>query len=307
MKYWSMKCWPMKRWPMKHWSMDTSLTTEPWAGRIGFAGLCLGLALLGQGCGTQSTNSAEQSGGTVVLTGSSTVAPVVSEIGKQYEQENPSIRIDVQTGGSSRGIADARSGVADLGMVSRDLKPDESDLLSHAVARDGISVILHRDNPVTALNDQQIQDIYTKKITNWQAVGGPDQAITVVNKAQGRSTLELFEAYFEFEPKAIKADVIIGDNQQGLKTVAANPNAIGYVSIGAAEVDIQQGAPLKILPIAGVDATLKNVQNGSFPLSRTLNIVSKGDPDELAQAFISFAQSPQVHDVIEQQYLVPIQ
>lgn len=71
---------------------------------------------------------ADAADGRVILTGSSTIAPLMAEIGKRFEERNPDIRVDVQTGGSSRGIADARSGLADIGMVSRALKSEEQDL-----------------------------------------------------------------------------------------------------------------------------------------------------------------------------------
>jgi len=126
------------------------------------------------------------------LTGSSTVAPLTLEIAKRYEQLHPGVRIDVQTGGSTRGIIDARRGLADIGMVSRRLKVSERDLEAHTIALDGISIILHRDNSVQTLSNEQIIKIYTGKISNWSSLGGPDQSITVVNKAEGRSTLALF-------------------------------------------------------------------------------------------------------------------
>ena len=65
-----------------------------------------------------ATKSADQLQGKLVLTGSSTVAPLAAEIAKRYETEHSGVRIDVQSGGSSRGIADARQGVANVGMVS---------------------------------------------------------------------------------------------------------------------------------------------------------------------------------------------
>lgn len=141
----------------------------------------------------------------LVLTGSSTVAPLALEIAKRFEQQNPSIRIDVQSGGSSRGVADARSGLADIGMVSRTLKPEENDLLAHTIAMDGVSIIVHKDNPVRSLTDAQIKGIYTDRIVNWNAVGGRDGRITVVNKAEGRSTLELFLHHFTLKNSEIKA------------------------------------------------------------------------------------------------------
>ncbi|HEY9750955.1 MAG TPA: phosphate ABC transporter substrate-binding protein [Allocoleopsis sp.] len=254
----------------------------------------------------QATNRSSTSAqGKLVLTGSSTIAPLAAEIAKRYESQHPGVRIDVQSGGSSRGVADARQGVADIGMVSRTLKENEKDLQAFAIAKDGISVILNQANPVQQLSDQQIVDIYTKKITNWQAVGGKDAPITVVNKAEGRSTLELFAQYFKLEPKDIKADVVIGDNEQGIKTVAGNPNAIGYVSIGSAEYGATHNTPIKLLPVEGVAASIANVASEKFPISRPLNLVTKTAPTGLQKDFIDFARSPGVQDIVKQQYFVP--
>jgi phosphate transport system substrate-binding protein len=242
----------------------------------------------------------------LVLTGSSTIAPLVAEVGKRFEKQNPGVRVDVQTGGSSRGIGDVRSGLADIGMASRALKPEENDLKSFTIALDGVGLILHRDNPVENLTDQQVIDIYTGKITNWKEVGGKDVRITVVNKAEGRSTLELFLHHFKLKNSDIKAHVVIGDNQQGIKTVAGNPGAIGYVSIGTAEFDAGNGVPIKLLPMNGVAATVENVRNGSFPLSRPLNLVTKHIPMGLTRQLIDFARSKAVNDIVESQYFVPV-
>ncbi len=240
------------------------------------------------------------------MTGSSTVAPLAAEIAKRYESIHSGVRIDVQTGGSSRGIADTRQGVADIGMVSRALKNNEKELQAFPIAKDGISLILNQDNPVQKLTDQQIVGIYTDKINNWKQIGGPDAPITVVNKAEGRSTLELFADHFKLKTQSIKADVVIGDNEQGIKTVAGNPNAIGYVSIGSGEYAATHKTPIKLLPVEGVPASIANVSKGTFPISRPLNLVTKTTPTELQKSFIDFARSQQVQDIVKEQYFVPI-
>lgn len=242
----------------------------------------------------------------LVLTGSSTVAPLAAEIGKRFEERNPGVRVDVQSGGSSRGVADARSGLADIGMASRAANSDEADLKFFAIARDGVGVIVHRNNPVRSLTDEQIVAIYTEKTADWSAVGGKPGRITVVNKAEGRSTLELFLHYFKLKNSDVKAQVVIGDNQQGIKTVAGNPGSIGYVSIGSAEYEAGHGAPVKLLPMGGVAASVENVRNGSFPLARPLNLITKAEPSGLAKRFIDFARSKDVHDLIEAQFFVPV-
>lgn len=270
------------------------MKTVPWLKRIIAIACLLGFA------------GAAPAGERLVLSGSSTVAPLALEIAKRFEQQNPGVRVDVQSGGSSRGVADARSGLANIGMVSRALTPEEQDLTAHAIAMDGIGIILHSANPVQSLTDAQIKAIYTGRITDWKDVGGKAGRITVVNKAEGRSTLELFLQHFSLKNSDIKPQVIIGDNQQGIKTVAGNPGAIGYVSIGSAEFEAGHGTPIKLLPMEGVAATVAKVRSGRFPLSRPLNLVTREAPTSLVKRFIAFAQSGKTHDLVEAQFFVSI-
>jgi phosphate transport system substrate-binding protein len=244
--------------------------------------------------------------GKLTITGSSTVAPLVMEIGKSFESIHPGVRIDVQSGGSSRGIADARQGLADIGMASRALKNDESDLMAHAIALDGIGVILNSANSVNAISKDQLIAIFTGKMINWKELGGRDRKIIVVNKAEGRSTLELFLQYTSLKNSDIKAHSIIGDNEQGIKTIAGNPDAIGYVSVGSAEFSAKNGVKIKLLQAGQVPASTENIKNGSYELSRPLNLLTKGKPSVLAQKFIEYAQSEKAHGIVQSQYFVPI-
>ncbi|MFU8832671.1 MAG: phosphate ABC transporter substrate-binding protein [Wenzhouxiangella sp.] len=262
------------------------------------------LAILG-GCSQDGDSRGEQSS-RLILTGSSTVAPLAGEIARRFEARQPGVRVDVQTGGSSRGIADVRRGMADIGMVSRALSRDEADLAGHPIALDGVGIIVHRDNPVSALTDEQIVAIFTGRHTRWSEVGGTDERITIVNKAEGRATLEMFLGYFGMSSQAIRADVVVGDNMQGVRTVAGDRSAIGYVSIGTAVYEASRGTAIRLLPMGNIEATLANVRDGTFPLSRPLHLVTEGALSPLAEAFIAFASSREVSDLVEAQYFVPI-
>ncbi len=242
----------------------------------------------------------------LTLTGASTVAPLVSALGKRFEQQNPGIRIDVQTGGSSRGLADVQQGLSDIGMVSRTLTAEEAvGMEVFVLGRDGISIIIHADNPLTEITSKQVKAISTGQIKNWQSLNEIDAPIAFVHRAEGHSTLKKFLEYFGLNNLQVKADVIIGDNQQGIKTVAGNPNAIGYVSIGAAEYSMQEGVSIKLLALDGVAATSEAVANGSFPLLRQLTLVTKGNPTGLAKEFIAFVQGEENYDIIRLQKFVP--
>jgi len=223
----------------------------------------------------------------------------------RYEQENPGTRIDVQTGGSSRGIADARSDLADLGMISRGLKEDETDLQAHRIAVDGVCLIVHADNAIADLSKQQVVDIYTSEISNWKDVGGMDGEIVVCNKAEGRATLEVFLGYTGLDSADIAADIVVGENQQAIKSVAGNPNAIGYVSIGAAASEAEAGTPIKLVACEGIAPTSENVAQGSFPITRPLQVVAHGEVSDLATAFLNYLKSGEINDLIEKHLYVP--
>ena len=292
-------------------------------GPVAVASLCAMLAaVLLSGCGPEDSgraangydandetsavsNESQSAGlsGKLTLTGSSTVAPLAAEIAKRFEGEHPEVRIDVQTGGSSRGIANALSGVADLGMASRALKTDEEEqgLIGHRLAVDGVSIIVNSENAIEGLTRQQVVQLFTGEITNWSDLGGSDAEVVIVNKAEGRATLEVFLNHFELKNEQIQADVVVGDNQHGIKTVAGNPLAIGYVSIGAAQSEADLGTPIRLVPVDGVEPTAANVASGKFEVTRPLLIVSKGEPTGLAAAFLEYAMSPAVHDLIKAQ------
>lgn len=257
------------------------------------------LAMLLASCGSQGDAT------TVVLTGSSTVAPLVGELARAFERVHTDVRVDVQTGGSSRGIQDALKGLADIGMASRGLKDGERELTPHTVAWDGITLIVNSANPVTDISHAQVQQLFTGQLKSWSALGGPQQRPVIVNKAEGRSTLELFLEHFELDNSQIAADVVIGDNQQGLKTVVANQWAIAYVSIGATAYEAAHGAPIRLLRLDGVEPSLANIANGRFPLSRPLNLLTHGPISAAVGSFVDFASSQQVVPLIKAQYFVP--
>ncbi len=242
----------------------------------------------------------------LVVTGSSTIAPLAAELGKAFEALHPGTRIDVQSGGSSRGIADVQQGTADIGMVSRSLTAKEAHLRGHVVARDGIALIVHATNPLRGLTSTQVRDAYLGKVTSWAALGGAQAPITIVNKAEGRSTLELFLQHFKLSNDAIRAQVIAGENQQAIKTVAGNPTALAYVSIGTAEADMAAGVPIKMLELDGGIPSMAAVSAGRFALSRELNFVTKSEPEGVSSEFIRFATSVEAHPIISQQRFVPM-
>jgi len=246
--------------------------------------------------------------GRIVLTGSSTVAPLVGEIAKRFEAEHAGVRVDVQTGGSSQGIADARRGTAEIGMSSRDLTPSEAEALErHVLAYDGVAVLVHGENSVEGLTDDEVRKIYTGRITRWSEVGGEEAPITVINRADGRAEFQVVGRYLGIAPGDFRADLVSGENQHGIKAVASDPRAIIYISLGASLYAIEEGLPLKVLRWNGVEPTPGAVASGRFPVRRPLILVTRSEISERTKAFLDFATSERVHDLIERfRYAPPV-
>jgi len=245
--------------------------------------------------------------GKLLITGSSTMAPMIEAVGKRFSATRPGVQIEVQTVGSGRGIDDVMKGKADIGMASRLLTDKESGLYSFAIARDGVCLVVHKDNPVRSLTNRQVFDIYTGKINNWSKVVGKDAPVAPINAKEGLGSVELFTHYFDIKYADIKAQITVSGNLERVKALVENPNGIAYMSIGTAQQQADTGAPIKLLPIDGVAATTKNIRSGNFPISRPLLLLTKELPTGLAKEFINFSLSSQITDIVLQHDFVPYQ
>ncbi len=303
--------------PSARWSKSSKVVVKFWLllCPLIFAGLLVATGCsVGEFSGSTSKPSpGSEPSGRLTLTGSSTIAPLVQEIATRFEEEHSHVRVDVQTGGSSRGIRDAKKGVADIGMSSRDLKPKESrELNPTVIAWDGVAFVTHGDNPVTEISKEHLKQIYLGRIKNWSEIGGADERIIVSNRAAGRSELDLVCKFLEIEAGDIQADIIDGETQQSLKSVINNRKAISYTSIGAAQDAASRGEPLKLLSLNGVEASSASIESGKYPLARPLILTVRkrglnAGQAKLVKAFLKFATDKGVADVATGLGFVPDQ
>ena len=273
----------------------------------------LALSLLA-GCGsktngdtnTGSTGSVDAAAseliGTVNTNGSTSMEKVMKILIESFAEENPGVTVNYTGSGSGAGVTSAIDGTADLGLASRALKPEEESqgAQAHIVALDGVAVVVNPANPVGDLTVDQIAKIFTGEITNWKDLGGDDTEIAVYGREAGSGTRGAFEEIVGVTDncKYLNEYSSTGDV---IGNVASNPSAIGYASLSAV------GDNVKAVKVNGVDCTEATVQDGSYEIQRPFLMITKDGTQlsDAARAFLDYAESSDVADLIAQAGAVP--
>ncbi|MEN6530279.1 MAG: phosphate ABC transporter substrate-binding protein [Anaerolineaceae bacterium] len=243
--------------------------------------------------------------GSLSLAGSTTVQPLAEKLAESFMSTNPDVQIDVQGGGSSVGVKAAGEGTSDIGMASREIKQEEltqfPNLQVHVIARDGIAVVVHPDNPVSDLSLDQIRDIFSGKIVNWSEVGGADAAITVAAREEGSGTRDAFMEMVMGKDALIVDSAILQSSNGAIRTVVSTtPNVIAFLSFGYLDEST------KAVSIGGAAATEENAASGVYPVVRPLNLLTNGAPEGLVKAFLDFVLSPEGQKMVREEGYIPV-
>lgn len=244
--------------------------------------LWLGLILALAACGGGTTS------GGLNVSGSTSVAPFVEHLADIYQRQHPSEHINVQSLGSTAGIQAAISGVAELGMSSRELAPEEAAQLDQLeIAHDALAVIVHPSNPVTSLDLDQVQGIFTGKITSWAQLGGPQQPIVIIIREAGSGTFGAFEELIMKGKPVTTSALRQGSNGAIRQLVSLDPNTIGYISLGLVDQTV------KAVAIDNVQPSVEHVKGGTYTFVRPFLFVwRKGQQlGPLAKSFVDYVIS----------------
>jgi len=240
----------------------------------------------------------------LTIAGSTSMQPLMENLGQAYTEQQEYVTVDVQGGGSRLGIALARENRIDIGTASRkptagekkDPETEAKRLWWTAIAQDGIALVVHPQNAVGSLTLPQARDIFFGRVLDWEEIGGIPGEIVVVSREDGSGTREVFEEMVMEEKRVTLTAIVMPSSEAVVEYVARHPTAIGYVSMSYLSPQV------KALPIEGVSPTPATVQSGGYPLTRPLYLLTGQEPTGEVKSFIEFALSPAGQAVVEQRY-----
>jgi phosphate transport system substrate-binding protein len=269
-------------------------------------------------CNTGDASVGNNEGGRVMIIGSTSVSPYIEVIAENYKGGI----VDVMGGGSGRGIQAATANEVEIGMSSRALKDEEKEQLEGRyfdIAKDGLALIVHRENPVKDLTLEEIRSIYTREITNWNQLTcpdgkpGPDRKIHVVSREEGSGTRGAFEELV-MDGEMIHLRTIVLNTNGGIRQfVAGNRNAIGFVSLGLAQEQDENTRnrlePVQGVSIAGVEPTFERLFDGTYLLYRPFVFITGSELTNLpqgVQGFLKYLLSEEGQTELTNRGLVPV-
>lgn len=254
--------------------------------------------------------------GNITVKGSDTLVILAQKWAEVYMGKNSGTKIQVTGGGSGVGFAALQNGQTDLANASRPIRAKEIEACIKAfgkrpreykVALDGLSVYVNEANPISELDLDQLEGIFTGRTKNWKEVGGPDAPIILYSRENSSGTYEFFKEHvLKGKDFAATAQTMPG-TAAVLQSVAKEKNGIGYggaaYGSGAKHLKVKKNATAP-----AIEPSEETVLNSTYPIWRYLYIYVNPavDKGEIA-AYLNWIRSDDGQKIVKDIGYYPIQ
>lgn len=253
----------------------------------------------------------------VTIKGSDTMVHLLSSWVEAFMSDHPEAEFSVTGGGSGTGFAALLGNITDICAASRPIREKEIKLAEQKgidpkefiVARDGIVLIIHQDNPVNTLTLEQIRKIYTGAYTSWAQAGGPDEKILLLSRESSSGTYAFFQEHILKKDDYAVSARLMPATSTIIQSVSTDRWAIGYVGLGYAA---KAAGKVKTVGIKknnqsqAVFPTEQTVRNKTYSISRPLYLYTNGSPTGRLKQFIDFTSSQQGRRITSETGYIPI-
>ena len=242
--------------------------------------------------------------GSIKVSGSTTVQPIMESAARRLEDLNRSrLSITVAGGGSGAGLNDTKSGANNIGMSSSSISAADREIVKpFAIAKDAIAIIVHPSNPVNNLTQEQVKAIFTGEIKNWNEVGGNNTPILIHTRETGSGTLTTLEDLLLSKEKVVDRATPYASAELLKNAVARDQNGIGFDSIGFVDNTV------KAISLNGIVPSAATVNNGTYVASRSLYVFTRGNPGAAESMIIDYLRSAECQkDIVEKEGYVALE
>jgi phosphate transport system substrate-binding protein len=248
------------------------------------------------------------------IKGSDTVLPLTQKEAEVFMKKYPGSSIMVTGGGSGVGLAALQNGTTDIAQSSRKMKLDEKMKLQDAgkiftetiIAYDALAVIVNPSNKINQLTREQLESIYTGKVTNWKDVGGDDMPIVLYSRESSSGTFEFFKEHVLNKKNFATSAMLMPATGAIVQSVSQTKGAIGYIGLAYIETTIK---PLKVSYDKGVTYVVPNVDNAmnkTYPITRPLYYYYLNTTEKAIKPFVDFILSTEGQQIVKEVGYVPL-
>jgi phosphate transport system substrate-binding protein len=210
--------------------------------------------------------------------GTTNLTPLLAKAATAYQASHVDAQIEVKGTSSGAGIAALKSGTIDV--AASDVTVNDDSLTGTTLGVVGFAFVANTDARVKNLTRQQLIGIFAGKIKNWKAVGGSDEAISIISRDIGTGTRLVLE---QKVAKTLIDTRVVGNANEVIEAVQSTPGALGYVAtyfVGS-HTDL-------VVSYNGVTPTPETIRDHTYGFSTDEHLYVKANGSDTAKAFVAY-------------------
>ena len=220
--------------------------------------------------------------------------PLTRNLTEHYSDSHPEFSISVTGNSYTDLITQITENRADYFMSS--YVPSDDSVWAAPIARDGLVLITHPDNPISSLQIDDVRDIFKGYVTQWQSLTGDDTAILPLTYQTNDDVYQEFHRLVMGRQGVTSTAQVIPNIKAMIQQVSTTPDTIGYIPLSHVIEAV------KVISIDDIAPNRSTMMDNIYPLRITLFIVGREEPPAEYRAFFSWIQSPDGQAIVAQNY-----
>jgi len=281
--------------------------------------------LLLTGCGKNDGGAGGGKKQAIANIGSDTMVNLAIAWADAYSKVDPTVSVEVNGGGSGQGVAALINNSCEIANCSRKFEDKEiadfaakhpgKEPKEFMVGYDALSVFVHKDNPMTEISIEELQQMYAKdgKIAKWSELGvsnipgAKGDEIILVSRQNNSGTYHYFrEAIVGKKNEMRLGTVDMNGSKDVVDLISKTPNAIGYSGMGYATPAVKHLRISKKKGEKAVEPTVATTLDKTYPIARPMFMYTAGEPSPPIRKYLDWILSDAGQKIVTETGYVPL-